>query len=254
MNYNSIARYYDAIHAELTDDVEFVLSLAGDRPKSILELGCGTGRILIPLSRQGHNVTGIDNSIEMLALAYEKLSHEHAQVRSRVTLYEADMTAFDLGKRFDLALIPHNTLSELPRKKLGRALDSARKHLHGDAELMIDLLSPFSLMQMQNDDRAQVDRSFADPQSGATIIQSSSCRLDPVNQNLHITWIFEAGENSLERSEKLVTHSVFYLLYPHELELLLKASGLTLVSLYGGYDKQPYHEDSERILAIARPR
>ena len=60
--YDQIAHYYDLTHADLTDDIDFILSLAQAVNGPILELGCGSGRLLLPLARAGFTVTGVDNS------------------------------------------------------------------------------------------------------------------------------------------------------------------------------------------------
>ncbi len=66
--YDQIARFYDLTHAELTADLPFVLQLASEAGGPILELGCGSGRLLLPLARAGHSVIGLDLSGAMLAM------------------------------------------------------------------------------------------------------------------------------------------------------------------------------------------
>jgi SAM-dependent methyltransferase len=72
--YEQTAKYYDLVHAELKDDIPLVLTLAGQGKGPILELGCGTGRLLLPLARAGYEVIGLDNSPAMLAKAKARLS------------------------------------------------------------------------------------------------------------------------------------------------------------------------------------
>ena len=95
-----LAELYDAVYADC-DDIAFwqaVTPAVSDGP--LLELGCGTGRVLLPLARAGHEVTGIDLAPHMLGRCRAKLKGESGEVRDRVTLREADMAAFDLGRRF----------------------------------------------------------------------------------------------------------------------------------------------------------
>ena len=66
--YDTIAHYYDVIHADLTEDIKLLLRVADPVRGRVLELGCGTGRIMIPLARAGYDITGVDNSVEMLAI------------------------------------------------------------------------------------------------------------------------------------------------------------------------------------------
>src|SRR5690606_41981516 len=92
--YEHIAPYYDQIHASFTEDVALVLALAGRVGRPVLELGCGSGRLLLPRARAGYQVTGLDNSPAMLALAREGLDREPGVVQQVVTLPEGDRIAF----------------------------------------------------------------------------------------------------------------------------------------------------------------
>jgi ubiquinone/menaquinone biosynthesis C-methylase UbiE len=113
--YDSIARFYDLTHASLTADLPFVLQLAAATNAPMLELGCGSGRLLLPLARAGHTVTGLDVSAGMLDRARARLAQEPTAVQQRVTLHLADMTNFTLPETspFGLIVIPYNTLLHL---------------------------------------------------------------------------------------------------------------------------------------------
>ena len=103
--YDLIAPYYDLTHAQLTADLGFVLSLASQAGGKVLELGCGTGRLLLPLARAGFTITGLDSSEAMLALAQQKLAQESEVIRGRVTLVSGDMADLSgCGRDFALVL------------------------------------------------------------------------------------------------------------------------------------------------------
>lgn len=76
-------------------DVEFYVEEARSTAGKVLELGCGTGRILIPVARLGKEITGVDSSPRMLAQCRARLEEEPAEVRSSATLVRSDMR--DLG-------------------------------------------------------------------------------------------------------------------------------------------------------------
>src|SRR5690242_5009291 len=85
--------FYDAVPLYSTrGDVALYLDEAAraGEPGTVLEIGCGTGRLTLPLARAGHVVTGVDLSPAMLARARSKLAAEPPEVRARVTLLEAD--------------------------------------------------------------------------------------------------------------------------------------------------------------------
>jgi SAM-dependent methyltransferase len=108
-----IAEIYDN-QENYTDDVELIRSLIGDRvPLNILESFCGTGRIIIPLALDGHNIIGLDQARGMLERARSKISKLPGEVQSRITLVEADVTSEDWPENFDLVILGGNCLYEL---------------------------------------------------------------------------------------------------------------------------------------------
>jgi ubiquinone/menaquinone biosynthesis C-methylase UbiE len=97
-------RHYDALKAQ--NDVSFYLSQAQMARGPVLEIGCGTGRVTIPLAEAGVEITGLDVSASMLAEANRKAQERGATVG----WIEADARHFDLGRRFAFILMPFNTL------------------------------------------------------------------------------------------------------------------------------------------------
>src|SRR5262250_312273 len=102
-----VAEYYDLVPAYVErSDQAFYLGLAASARGPMLELGCGTGRLLVPIARAGHRIVGIDLSDSMLARCREKLAAELPEVRERAEILKADMTNFAFPPRFDLAIAP----------------------------------------------------------------------------------------------------------------------------------------------------
>jgi ubiquinone/menaquinone biosynthesis C-methylase UbiE len=87
-------------------DVGFYVAAARESGGPVLELGCGTGRILLPTARAGIEIAGLDSSNYMLEECLRRLRAEPAQVRARASLHRGDMRDFDLGRTFRLATIP----------------------------------------------------------------------------------------------------------------------------------------------------
>ncbi len=108
-----IAEVYDQIETS-TDDVELIRNLIGNRgPLRILELFCGTGRILIPLADDSHRLVGLDQSKGLLDRAHEKIKQLSDEAQRRITLTEADVTTDEWPKDFDLVILGGNCLYEL---------------------------------------------------------------------------------------------------------------------------------------------
>jgi SAM-dependent methyltransferase len=254
-HYGQIARYYDLIHADLTADIDFFLWLANGKQRSVLELGCGTGRIAFPLAHAGHTVLGLDHSREMLALAQAKLALEHVDIRQSLVFVEGDMTDFDFGQQYDLVITANNTLHELPRDMLNLTFERIRKHLSPEGMIILDLANPSRAFQMRAGDGVEVEeRVFRDPESDSLIRQSSSFSIDPPRQQMTVEWVYEKLGSDTSSDNRIVHRTVYHLIYPHELELLLESKGFVLTQLYGGYDRKSYIEESDKMIAVARFR
>jgi SAM-dependent methyltransferase len=118
--YTDDAELYDiAFDWDVSDEADWLVERLGAR--SVLEPGCGSGRMLVALADRGLEVVGIDRSPQMVELARERLG-------GRGEVHEADMTDFDLGRRFDGAVCPINTLLHLTPEELARHLDCTARH------------------------------------------------------------------------------------------------------------------------------
>jgi SAM-dependent methyltransferase len=102
--YRDIGRYYDCQHDDFEEDIEFYLNLIQSGP--VLEVGCGSGRILARLADSGFEVFGVEPSQPMLERARQRLAG-----RERVHLINASADDFELARSFPVALLSLNTLS-----------------------------------------------------------------------------------------------------------------------------------------------
>ncbi len=136
-----IAEFYDYIPTvTVRRDLDFYLSAARAYGDPILELGCGTGRVLLPLAREGSNVAGLDISGAMLARCRAKLAGEKDEVRRRVQLQCGDMTDFDLDVTFRLIIIPFRPFQHLLEVEQQLAcLRRAHRHLAPGGRLILDV-------------------------------------------------------------------------------------------------------------------
>ena len=217
----------------------------------ILELGCGTGRLLLTLSRVGHSAIGIDNSPAMLEIARKKLAEERTSVRERVSLVEGDITSFELSQRFGLVILPYNTLFHLDRNSRRKCFRCVDEHLRPGGRFVIDIDNPFEIADPVEDGILLLERSMIEPGSDQLILQMTSSWVDSDAQQRHMTWIFDASSINGGAISRTVVKSVFHYVRAHELEVELESAGLKLSALYGDYDREPYGEQSPRLLVVA---
>ncbi|MBV8562658.1 MAG: class I SAM-dependent methyltransferase [Actinobacteria bacterium] len=132
--YGDLADLYDiAFDWDVTDEAAWLEERLGPECREVLEPGCGSGRMLEALARRGLHVTGIDNSARMLELARVRIAGLPAEV------VEADMTAFDLGRVFDGAVCPINTLMHLTRDGVHTHLRAMAAALRPGARYLVQL-------------------------------------------------------------------------------------------------------------------
>jgi SAM-dependent methyltransferase len=225
-----LAEYYDLVHAHVKEDIPFYLSLARETGGPILELGCGSGRTLLPLVEAGYEVVGLDNSRPMLERARERL--QTSGLANSVRLIEAEMVEFDLGQRFTLITVPFNTWMHLPDRSAQTAsLKQIARHLVPNGKLVIDIPAPATIVDVEHDGSMVLERICPGREQGERVLQFSSTRLEEEKQILHVTWIYETVRESRAVRRLVVPMELCYL-FPQQVKEALQEAGLLFEALY----------------------
>ena len=247
--YRDIVRWYDAEHDDFTDDVQLYLQLAEVVGDPVLELACGSGRIMGPLLEAGHRVTGVDSSMPMLDAAGERLGHH---VRSgRATLVRASMddpVSTPTG-HFGLVIVALNGLLHAETQDAQRAvLKRARAALDPRGMLVIDVLNPHVELP-RIDDRVVILEGQWDL-DGGTVQKHSSRTLERAEQVISALLAYDHVLSTGDVKRTLTSFSQRFL-WPSELLLLLELSGFVECQVYGSYELDPYTTESERLIVTA---
>jgi SAM-dependent methyltransferase len=138
-----LADYYDALPGVARrNDAAFYVGLARQAGGPVLELGCGTGRLLAPMAQAGADVTGLELSPRMLRLCRRKVNRLPAPARARLRLVCGNMARFRLGRKFALVLIPGRAFQHLLSPRHERAcLRLVRQHLAPGGRLALDVFT-----------------------------------------------------------------------------------------------------------------
>jgi SAM-dependent methyltransferase len=249
--YDRLARFYDLIHAELVADIPLVLELALQVEGPVLELGCGSGRLLLPLAAAGKQVVGVDDSQEMLAKARAKVNLLTPEGAVRIELVKADFRELALGRRFDLVLLPYNTLFHLDDTGLRQTLRVAHRHLAPPGMLLIDLENPLAMESDFGENVLQLERTMVEAETDSWIVQQSSRSLDRERKVIHVAWLFDVSPRQGGPVHRTIIERDLHYWYAHELELALQEAALVMDAIYGDYERGPYREESERLLIVA---
>ncbi len=230
-----IAELYDHVPAYANrSDIGFYLDLYKEAHDSILEVGCGTGRILIPAAKEGCRIMGVDISGPMLDQCRRRLSDEAESVRNNVTLAQADMRDFDLGRSFKLVTLPFRVFQHLLSvDDQMSTLRCIRDHLDVDGRLVFDLFHPDpGKLAENNPDHETEDTPAFDIGKGRT---------------LRRTWRM-TGQHLAEQYVQAFPRRYFF---RYEAEHLLALCGFRLLALYGRFDKSPLADDSPEMIFVA---
>ncbi|MCG6533135.1 MAG: class I SAM-dependent methyltransferase [Syntrophales bacterium LBB04] len=143
--YTRFAQFYDAYVGDYARDLPLYLALASKARAPILEIGCGSGRVLLPLVQAGHRVTGVDIAGEMLHLADEKLTNNH--LRERCTLLNHNFLGQALPQNYGLALVTFYTFNYLLSPEEQKAfLDHVAETLLPGSVMALHLFYPNPLL------------------------------------------------------------------------------------------------------------
>lgn len=251
------ASFYDVHSLGLEGDVQFYLEEARKTGTPVLEIGCGTGRILLPSAQAGNTIVGLDRSPDMLAVLRGKLAKLTPDVQARVELIEGDMRDFSLGRLFNLITIPYRAFLHLLTPKAQRqALECIRKHLTDDGRLVFNIFDPnlemiASALSLTGTNLRR-DTEFIHPETGNQVIVWYSGQYEPESQLLNAYFIFEEIDTQGKVVQK--TYSPLTLRYVHRYEMryLLELSGYKVEALYGDFQRGPFRYGGEQIWVVRK--
>jgi len=244
------APFYDLDYREMEADLLMIEQFAARCGSPILEVGCGTGRVVQMLAGAGYRVTGVDLSAAMLAVARRKV--QAAGLEQWVTLLEQDMRFLSLDEQFNLAVLAVNSFMHLlTRADQLAALAAIRRHLKPGGLLLLDLFNPDPARLLELRGQMVLEKTVVDPETGHSLQKFRADMADLGEQTIHVTYIIDDvdGEGVVRRTA--FPFSVRYL-FRGELELLLRLAGLDLEALYGSYDLDEFSGASEKMIAVTR--
>ena len=252
--WDAVSRYYDDEN-NFTDDVDMYVKLAGRKKNEILELGCGTGRIVIPLAEKGHPVTGIDFSEPMLNCARIKIGKCPPQAARRITLMLGDISNFSLDRQFDVVIIAFNSLLSVPGFRRQQAvLANAWNHLKPGGKLVVSVINPDLNVFSEKVPYVKHAGSWIDSRTGREIDCFEFDYFDLANQIIYGTKLYdEIDENGIVHRTKQIFEMRYF--FSYELQLLLEQQGFRLSNVYGDYDFSSYGYNSPNMIFVAvRPK
>jgi SAM-dependent methyltransferase len=257
-----IGLLYDALRGyQERADVPFYVEEAARAGGPVLEVGCGTGRVLLPTARAGAAVTGVDGSAAMLARCRERLAAEPEAVRARVSLRHADARALDLGATFALVTAPFRVLQHLVTvDDQLRCLAGVARHLappgRGQAggRFVFDVFNPhYAAMTVDRSAEAE-DTAETPLPDGRTLRRTARVvRVRWTEQVSEVELIYYVRPAGGGEPARYVQAFDMRWYTPAELVHLLARAGLRVEAVYGGFDRSPLRDGSpEQVVCAVR--
>jgi SAM-dependent methyltransferase len=248
------AESYDLIPAYINrPDKDFYLRSAAASAGKILELGCGTGRILLPIAEQGCQITGLDLSEHMLSKCRQKLKFLPKQSEENVHLIKADMTCFKLDGLFHLAIIPLHAFQHLISiENQISCLSTLNRHLEMKAGLIFDVCNvDFKIINNPRFSDEVEDLPEYKLQDGRRLRRTGRMAdFHPVEQYNDVELIYYLTDVN-GKTERIVQAFPFRYFFRYEIEHLLERCGFKVVELFGDFGGSPLSPDSPEMIFVA---
>ena len=253
--YATIADLYDhVVPYRDRADVAFWVEAARAADGPVLELGCGTGRVLIPVARAGVEVVGLDSSAHMLDVCRAWLEREAPEVRARVELVRADMRAFTLDRCFALAILPFRPFQHLVTvEDQVSCLTAIRDHLLERGRVILDVFNPSleALLRPAGEELGG-EPEFTMPDGRRVERRHRIVSRDLAAQVNEVELIYYVTHPD-GREERLVHAFPMRYLFRFELEHLLVRCGFQVERVLADFAGSPYgSRDPGELIFIAR--
>jgi 2-polyprenyl-3-methyl-5-hydroxy-6-metoxy-1,4-benzoquinol methylase len=246
----SDAERYDLVYGSYATGelVAFYRRQVSRYGEPVLELGCGSGRLLIPLAEDGTAITGIDVAPAMLDLARKKAASRSVAIDVSVM----DMRRFDLDRRFKLVLLPANAMMHLVRREdIDACLAGVARHLAPGGRLVVEVYNPSVELLASPPDKRTPVAEYTDPQTGARIAVTSEIAYDAATQVNRVTYHYAATTPSGKPTagpEALTLEMRQF--FPQELDALLTHAGFTIEEKFGDRDETTFTSASPRQIVV----
>lgn len=228
-----------------SEDLDFWTRLAESSCGAVLELGCGTGRVLSWLAQKKAPVYGLDHDYAMLAF-FKK--NTPAGLLRNVRIFQADFTRYHLGIRFDLIFLACNTYSTLSAQQRLQVLHRSYSHLVPEGVFAVSVPNPASMIRLPRTSDLEVEELFPHPADGEPVQVSSAWKRS--RNQMIITWIYDhlLPDGSVDRLQYEVVQQIT------PVDILLgefSSAGMKVGEIFGEFDGSPYSEDSPYLILVS---
>jgi SAM-dependent methyltransferase len=244
---NPIPLLYHTHHKNFNEDIPFWQSLARWQGNPILELGCGTGRVLIPIAKHGHTIYGIDKDPDMLAILKKQVSPE---IQGNIHIIEGNLTNFQIESNFRLIILPCNTYSIFDENTRSTMLHCIMRHLQPGGVFGVSMPNPHLLVALDEaPTEPTLETIFCHPETGNPVQVSS--QWERKGGVFSFIWHYDhlLPDGQVERFTISTDH---HLATVEQYITEMLTAGFTIRSTYRNFETGEYKPDSNYLIILAQ--
>lgn len=235
------ADIYDGLNTSLSDLKFYKRWLPQNKDAKILELCCGTGRLTIPITKDGYNISGVDYTASMLERAKEKAS----QAGLKINFIEADIRTLNLQEKFDLIFLPFNSIHHLYKNEdLFEVLKVVRNHLKEKGLFLLDCFNPNIRYIVEKEKEQQVIAEYTTNDRRKVLIEQSM-HYENATQINRIKWHY-----FIDNEFHSIQNMDMRLFFPQELDSYFNQTGFNIIHKFGDFTGEVFNNDSEKQIYI----
>jgi len=238
------ALLYQAHHQSYLEDIPFWTKIADSYGGPILELGCGTGRVLVPLAKIGYQIFGLDINYQMLSVL-KKQAISHVGVGFHV--FQADTAAFNLATEFSMVFMPCNTYCTFNEMKRQEILRVVRRHLRTGGIFVISGPNPALLRRLPHTTGSEIEEVILHPLTGYPVQVTNSW--ERTSEELKVNWNYDHlfPDGMVKRHTITLIH---YIVEVEQYENEFLIAGLPIKAAYGDFNFSEYHRHSDHLILV----
>ena len=237
------AHIYDGMNTNLADLQFYKRWLPKNKEARILELCCGTGRLTLPIAKEGYDISGVDFTASMLEQAKAKA----AEGGLAIEFIEADIRTLDLPEKYDLVFIPFNSIHHLYRNEdLFKAFKAVQNHLKEGGLFLLDCFNPNIQFVVEGEKEQKVIAEYT-TSDGREILIKQKMRYESKTQMNRIEWHYYIN-GQFDSIQDLDMR----LFFPQELDAYLEWKGFEIIQKFGSFAEEAFKDDSEKQIFVCR--
>lgn len=243
------ARFYD-YNPDTIDDIQFYRDRIPSPNTKVLELGCGTGRVLLPLVKDCAYIHGVDISEAMVAICQGKLDSAGLSTnKARVEV--GDITTVHLGRTFDLITAPYRVFQNLETDaEVTGLFETVRRHLSKNGTCILNIFNSDRDPESMRLEWAKESEYFCweVPVEGGRITHHGrNVSVDPKRMILYPNLIYRRYRGD-DLVEEVTLEILMRCYYPDEFEEVIVKHGFEIINRWGGYSGESYGVGPELVI------